>query len=120
MSGLGRSPRWIAVAALVVCFASTSFGQSARGSKTSANWAGIASYSSAIPSTFTLQPATFLLAEPLKYTSEDHRKKKKGGGTTVPEGGSSYVYLGLAGFVCLSAILFSRRRSKLAVRPTAS
>ncbi len=114
MSRLVCSPRWIAVAALVVCLASTSFGQSAHGSKTGASWA-----SSVVRATFTL-PATILSAEPLKYTSEDHRKKKKGGGTTVPEGGSSYAYLGLAALVCLSAIWLSRRQSKLSERQMGS
>lgn len=119
MSCLVRSPRWIAIAALVVCFASTSFGQSAHRSKTGANWAGISLSSSVVRATLTL-PATFLSAEPLKYTSEDHRKKKKGDGTTVPEGGSSYAYLGLAALVCLSAILLSRRESKLSEPPMGS
>ena len=119
MSGLGRSPWWIAVAAIVVFLAPAGFGQSARSS--SANWASVASFASVIPTTLALQPATVVFSEPLKYGNEDHKKRKKdgGGGVTVPEGGSPVVYLGLAGFACLAAIFFSRRRSKLAERPTA-
>lgn len=114
MSGLGRSPWWIAAAAIaVVCFASASFGQSAQLS--SASFAGVTSVASAIPASLAIQPATVVF-EPLKYGNEDNRKRKKGGGggATVPEGGSPVVYLGLAGFACLAAIYFSRRRSKLA------
>jgi hypothetical protein len=119
MSGLGRSPWWITVAAIVVCFASASFGQSAKSS--SASWASVASVAAAIPANFAVQPATAVFSEPLKYGGDDHKKRKHdgGGGVTVPEGGSPVVYLGLAGFACLAAIYFSRRRSKLAQPPTA-
>jgi hypothetical protein len=111
MSRLGRSPRWLAVAALAVCLAPASFGQNLRQSNISASWAVVSSLASAIPAKLTL-PATVALSEPLKYGGDDHKKRKKGGGgTSVPEGGSPLVYLGLAGLVCLSAILFSRRRS---------
>jgi len=118
MSGLGRSPWWIAVAAIVVSFAPASFGQSAQLS--SASWASVASAASAIPASFAIQPATVVF-EPLKYGGDDHKKRKHdgGGGVTVPEGGSPVVYLGFAGFACLAAIYLSRRRSKLAQPPTA-
>jgi hypothetical protein len=122
MSRLRCSPRWMAVAALAVCLAPASFGQNLQQSNSSASWAVVASLASAIPARLTLQPATVALSEPLKYAPEDHRKRKKdgGGGAPVPEGGSPLVYLGFAGIVCISAILFSRRRSKLAARHTAS
>ena len=119
MSGLGRSPWWVAAAAIVVvCLASASFGQSVQ--LPSASWAGVTSFASAIPISLAIQPATVVF-EPLKYGGDDHKKRKHdgGGGVTVPEGGSPVVYLGLAGFACLAAIYFSRRRSKLAQPPTA-
>jgi hypothetical protein len=118
MSGLGRSPWWIAVAAIVISFAPASFGQSVHSS--SGSWASVASVASAIPTSFAVQPATLVL-EPLKYGNQDNKKRKKGGGggVTVPEGGSPAVYLGLAGFACLAGIYLSRRRTKLAQPPTA-
>lgn len=122
MSALGRSSGWIAaVVALVICVAPSSFGQSARWPTTSSSLAGFAPWVSAIPGELTLQPTPLaLISEPLQY---DAKKKKKGGGGSgqpVPEGGSPFIYVGLAGLVCLGAVFLRHRRRKQAERSASS
>jgi len=105
------------------CCAPSSFGQSALLSRTSSGLAGSAPWVSAIPRKLILQPASLgLISEPLY----DHKKKKKGGGgddwggTSLPEGGSPFIYAGLAGIVCFGAVFFDHRRRKNACRSTGS
>lgn len=75
-----------------------------------------------IPAQLTNQPATVAIL--LGTSTDKHRGGGGGGGNgggggcgngpkencrSVPEGGSPFTYLGLAGLVCIGAIVYSRR-----------
>jgi|HubBroStandDraft_5_1064220.scaffolds.fasta_scaffold28259_2 hypothetical protein len=104
MKKLRNFPGWVAVIALVVCLAPSSFGLTAKATGTTTRFASL-------PATATLTAVTSLY-EPLE--SDRRKKKDRGGNTNMPEGGSALVYLGLAGLVCMGAVALAYRRKKLA------
>lgn len=118
------SSRWIAVLAFLVCLTSASFAKTSQ-VPASASWISGAASISASSTLLTLQPATLVFNGPGKpgNNKDDNNKKRKkdggGGIVAVPEGGSAFFYLGLAGLACLGALYFTRRRT-LENQPTAS
>ena len=119
MRGLG--PLWVreVLVAVVISFAAGAFGQSAISPRTGRGIASSALCAWATPTKLSLHltPSTWV-SEPL-YDFEKKKRRDGGGhGVAVPEGGSAFTYLGLAGLVCLGAIFFNHRRRKHAQRST--
>lgn len=107
MKLLAISSTWAVVLALALCLAPKSYGQHMLASEGRIGGSGQAV--GTFPLAVTLRPATAVLNSQL--FEFDKKKKKYGGGSNaVPEGGSPFTYLGIAGSVGLGTLLLSRRR----------
>jgi hypothetical protein len=107
MKLLAISSTWAVVLALALCLAPKSYGQHMLASEGRIGGSGQAE--GTFPLAVTLRPATAVLNSQL--FEFDKKKKKDGGGSkAVPEGGSPFTYLGIAGSVGLGTLLLTRRR----------
>ncbi|SRR5713226_10013754 len=91
MRNAARFSRWVVALALASCLAPTAWGRTATPVSRESGMGKVAVF----------------FVSPLKE-QEPQKKRRK----TVPEGGSPFVYLGIAGVSCLCAIAARRPRQK--------
>jgi len=108
MKPFAISSTWAVVLTLALCLAPKSYGQHMLASEGRIGGSGQAV--GIFPLAVTLRPATAVLNSQLFEFDKKKKKKYGGGSNAVPEGGSPFTYLGIAGSVGLGTLLLSRRR----------
>lgn len=96
MKAICRVSGWLLVLVLVACLVPSAFGTSGKWNREIG--------SSANHLVFANASAVGVVNAALNPWGEKHRRK-----VTVPEGGSSLLYLGLAGIACLGAVVWRAR-----------
>jgi hypothetical protein len=119
---VARFSAWVVLAGLL-CFAPSAFGQ---GSVSTAKVAGNSVLNYAVPGFLTFSPVGRVdpgHRDGIGCSNQDEGRDSRGWGESsacksVPEGGTTFMYLSLAGLFCLGAMVLGSRGRGLRAKQT--